>query len=37
MSEYRKKILTVSNWNDADINIFDENQKMFIQWKVEKW
>lgn len=36
-SDYKKKILTVSTWTETDLKIFDENQKQFDQWKVEKW
>jgi len=37
ISEYKKKILSVSKWTDADMKIFSENQKLLNQWKVEKW
>ena len=37
LSPYKSKILHVSNWTDSDLKIFDENQKLFNQWRVQKW
>ena len=34
---YKKKILNVSVWSDSDLQIFDENQKLFNQWRVLEW
>lgn len=34
---YKKKILTVSTWSDADLQVFDENQKIFNQWRIQEW
>lgn len=36
-SEYRKKILNVSTWTDADLAIFKKNQEYFNEWKIEEW
>ena len=37
LTSYKNKILNVSNWTDSDIKIFDENQKLFNQWRVQEW
>ena len=37
LSTYKNKILNVSVWTDSDLKIFDKNQKMFNQWKVQEW
>lgn len=37
LSTYKNKILKVSKWSDADLKIFDENQKLFNQWGVQEW
>ena len=34
---YKKKILSVSIWTDEDMKVFNENRKLFNQWKVEEW
>ena len=34
---YKDKILSVSIWADSDLKIFDENQKLFNQWRVQEW
>ena len=34
---YKNKILNVSVWTNYDLKIFDQNQKMFNQWKVQEW
>jgi hypothetical protein len=34
---YKDKILGVSIWADSDLKIFDENQKLFNQWRVQEW
>ena len=36
-STYKEKILGVSIWADSDLKIFDENQKLFNQWRVQEW
>ena len=36
-SDYKKKILKVSVWSEADINFIVENQKKFDQWKAREW
>jgi len=37
MSTYKNKILSVSVWSDSDLKVFDENQKLFNNWKVQEW
>jgi hypothetical protein len=37
LSNYKDKILNVSIWSDADCKIFEENQKLFNQWRVQEW
>ncbi len=37
MDAYKKKILNVSKWNDADIELINQNQKKFNQWKIQEW
>ena len=37
LSNYKKKILKVSTWSDADFMVFKKNQSLFNQWKVEEW
>lgn len=35
--DYKKKILNVGVWSDADLKIFEENKQLFDQWKAPKW
>jgi hypothetical protein len=37
LTTYKNKILNVSVWSDSDLKIFDENQKLFNQWRVQEW
>ena len=37
LSTYKNKILSVSVWTDSDLKVFDENQKLFNNWKVQEW
>ena len=37
LTTYKNKILNVSIWSDSDLKIFDENQKLFNQWRVQEW
>jgi len=37
LSTYKNNILNVSVWSDADCKVFEENQKLFGQWKVQEW
>lgn len=37
LSEYKKRILSVSVWSDSDIQVFKENQKLFNSWTIEEW
>lgn len=34
---YKKSILQVSVWKEEEINIFEENQKLFNKWQAPKW
>ncbi|SFE81390.1 hypothetical protein [Thermophagus xiamenensis] len=36
-SNYKKRILEVSQWAEADCKIFEENRKLFNQWPPPKW
>ena len=36
-NDYKKKILKVSVWDDADIDILIKNQQQFNQWKAQDW
>lgn len=37
LSEYKKKILSVSTWSKDDCKIFEKNQQLFNQWKIQEW
>jgi len=37
LSTYKNKILKVSIWTDSDLKIFDQNQELFNQWRVQEW
>lgn len=37
LSDYKKKILKVSTWSDSELMIFEKNNSLFNQWKVEEW
>lgn len=38
LSSYKKKILGVTTWSDADLETFQVNQKIFnSSWRPEKW
>ena len=37
LKEYKNKILNVSVWSESDLNIFEENNKLFNHWGVNKW
>ena len=36
-SNYKKRILEVSQWTEADCKAFEGNQKLFNQWPPPKW
>jgi hypothetical protein len=36
-SDYKKKILEVSVWSDADVDLMIQNQQNFNQWKAQEW
>ncbi len=37
LSTYKNKILGVSLWTDSECKIFEENQKLFNQWRAPEW
>ncbi len=34
---WKEKIKSVSVWSDEDAQIFEENRKLFNQWKSPEW
>lgn len=36
-TDYKKKILKVSVWSDADIDLIIQNQQNINQWKAQEW
>lgn len=36
-TDYKKKILKVSVWNNSDIDLIIQNQQKFNQWKPQEW
>ena len=36
-TNYKKKILKVSVWNDSDIELMFQNQQKLNQWKAQEW
>lgn len=37
LGTYKNKILKVSTWTDSDLKIFDQNQQLLNQWRVQEW
>lgn len=37
MKAWKEKIKSVSVWSEEDIAIFEENRKLFNQWKSPEW
>ena len=37
LSNYKKNILSVSTWEDADFKVFKENEALFNNWRIEEW
>jgi|AntRauTorcE11898_2_1112593.scaffolds.fasta_scaffold05334_4 hypothetical protein len=37
LTDYKKKILSVSTWTDEDCRPIEENQKAFNQWNIQEW
>ncbi len=35
LSEYKKKILTISTWSEDDLKVFEENK--IVNWNVSSW
>jgi hypothetical protein len=36
-ADYKKRILNVSVWSEADIETITRNQQKFNQWKAQEW
>jgi hypothetical protein len=36
-SDYKKRLLQVSKWEEADIDLLIKNQQKLNQWNVQKW
>jgi hypothetical protein len=34
---WKEKIKEVSVWSEEDVKVFEENSKIFNQWKTEEW
>lgn len=34
---WKEKIKEVSVWTEEDVKVFEENSKIFNQWKTEEW
>ena len=34
---WKEKVQEVSVWSEADIQVLEENSKLFSQWKPEEW
>lgn len=37
LSAYKNNILKVSTWSDSELKVFDQNQNLFNQWRVQEW
>lgn len=37
MKAWKEKIKGVSVWSEEDLKVFEENSKLFGQWKTEEW
>ncbi len=37
VTDYQKRILSVSVWSDEDTKQFEENNQLFQQWKPTEW
>ena len=37
ISNYKEKILNVSQWTDEDMQVFDDNNKLFDKWNIQEW
>jgi hypothetical protein len=37
LSEFKKRLLSVSTWSDSDIDAINKGSEMFNEWKVEEW
>ncbi len=37
MKAWKEKIKAVSVWSEEDVKPFEENSKVFNQWKTEEW
>jgi len=36
-SDYKKRLLQVSKWEEADIDLLIKNQQKLNQWNIQKW
>ena len=36
-SDYKKRVLQVSKWEETDIDLLIKNQQKLNQWNVQKW
>lgn len=36
-SDYKKRLLQISKWEEADIDLLIKNQQKMNQWNVQKW
>lgn len=37
LPDYKKKILHVSTWSEKDLEVFEENKKLFNKWNIQEW
>jgi len=37
LSSWKKKIKKISAWSEKGVAAFNENKKLFSQWKVQQW
>jgi hypothetical protein len=34
---YKEKLMKVSQWSDDDLKVFEQNRKLFNNWKAAEW
>ena len=37
MNDYKKRIISIQKWSEDDLKVFDENNNLFNNWKIEEW
>jgi hypothetical protein len=37
ISNYKEKILNVSQWTDEDMQVFEDSNKLFDKWNIQEW